>query len=221
MPPPHKDITGQRFGLLTAVSRVGRGEIPSHSGGTVWLFRCDCGNSCTRRCLPLTKAVNPPSCGCSGQPSRHRHWASRILCISRKRMQLQGLQCELSVERFGDLMSKPCHYCGAPPSTPISPASRLKTKDSYHVGVRNGIDRVDSSLGYVEGNCVPCCFRCNRMKLNHAVTDFLAHVSAIHHHNLCVPNIIHIKHHAPPLIHPNSLVHAGGVSPLRAAAAGS
>jgi hypothetical protein len=34
------DITGQRFGILTAIKRVG-----TDSGGCVlWLFKCDCGN---------------------------------------------------------------------------------------------------------------------------------------------------------------------------------
>ena len=30
--------------------------------------------------------------------------------------------------------------------------------------VSNGVDRVDSSLGYIEENCVPCCKFCNYAK---------------------------------------------------------
>ena len=205
------DITGQRFGLLTAVSYV------KYFNGGVWLLRCDCGNTVTRIGRLLASAVNPPSCGCAGRPSNKKHWATNAWWKARHSSARRGHPFDMTVEQFGELMSQPCHYCDGAPATPR--CSSLKS--AHRNGLRNGIDRVDSSLGYVEGNCVPCCCKCNRMKLDHSVTDFLDHVSAIHHHNLCVPNIIHTKHHAPPLIHPNSLVHAGSVAPIRAAAAGS
>ena len=204
------DITGQRFGLLTAVSYV------KYVNGSVWLFRCDCGSTITRVSRFLASPVNPPSCGCAGHPSRRKHWAANAFRSARHASARRGHPFDMTVEQFGELMSQPCHYCGGAPST-----QRVSSNRTAHQGLRNGVDRVDSSVGYVEGNCVPCCCKCNRMKLDHSVTDFLDHVSAIHNHNLCVPNIIHIKHHAPPLIHPNSLVHAGSVAPLRAAAAGS
>ena len=208
--PTHIDITGQRFGLLTAVSYVG-------NNNSYWLFRCDCGNTCIKRPWRLPNATNPPSCGCAGRPSLRRHWAATTWRHARYFSAHRGFPFDMTVEQFGELMSKPCHYCGGVPATPQC-SSR---KSAHRNGLRNGIDRVDNSVGYVDGNCVPCCKCCNIAKNDHSVTDFLAHVSAIHQHSLCVPNIIHIKHHAPPLIHPNSLVHAGSVAPLRTAAAGS
>ena len=39
--------------------------------------------------------------------------------------------------------------------------------------VQNGIDRIDSSIDYIENNCVACCKHCNIMKASHSVTDFL------------------------------------------------
>ena len=206
---PCVDIAGQRFGHLTAVSRV-----PSVGGqNTKWLFSCDCGNTCIRTRKNLQLATNPPSCGCAGVPNKrskvdNQPWrAARVACSRR------GLQFDLTCEQFAEIAAKDCHYCGHAPSTRKFRAPWM---------VRNGIDRVDNALGYVPENCVPCCKDCNYTKRDRSVTDFLAHVSAIHNHQtLCVPNIIHIKHHAPPLIHPNSLVHAGSVAPIRAAAAGS
>lgn len=203
VPNPLIDITGQRFGLLTAVSYVHK------AGQSNWLFRCDCGDTCIRQRGKLLNATNPPSCGCSGRPSLRRHWAGSVFSEARRSSARRGHPFNMTVEQFGELMSQPCHYCGGAPST------RHKT------GLRNGIDRVDSSRGYTTDNCVTCCFKCNRMKFNHSVTDFLAHISAIHQHGLCVPNIIHIKHHAPPLTSPHCLVHADSVAHLRAAAAGS
>jgi hypothetical protein len=43
----------------------------------------------------------------------------------------------------------------------------------------NGIDRIDSSKGYVPGNVVPCCTVCNIMKLDHSHAGFIAHIEHI------------------------------------------
>lgn len=37
----------------------------------------------------------------------------------------------------------------------------------------NGLDRVDSNLGYVAGNVVPCCRWCNQAKSSRPVGEFL------------------------------------------------
>lgn len=49
---------------------------------------------------------------------------------------------------------------------------------SAHV---NGIDRIDSSEGYTLTNVIPCCTKCNRMKLNYTTRDFIDHISKIYH----------------------------------------
>lgn len=36
----------------------------------------------------------------------------------------------------------------------------------------NGIDRVNNTLGYIQGNCAPCCKRCNVLK-NDMSLDFI------------------------------------------------
>lgn len=57
-----KDITGQKFGHLTAVTYVKTiqsGKLPRH----VWLFKCDCGNEVLYRkdCVMHHSIV---TCGC-------------------------------------------------------------------------------------------------------------------------------------------------------------
>jgi len=47
----------------------------------------------------------------------------------------------------------------------------------------SGLDRVDSSRGYVHGNVVPCCGECNYAKQDLSVDDFLASVARIQAHN--------------------------------------
>ena len=53
------DVTGQRYGNLTAVSEHGRDNY----GRATWLFRCDCGSSAVLG-LNNVRTGNTKSCGC-------------------------------------------------------------------------------------------------------------------------------------------------------------
>ena len=64
----------------------------------------------------------------------------------------RGYNFSLSFEQFKELIEGNCVYCGN--------------------GNNNGIDRIDSSKGYVEGNVVTCCFNCNRAKSNLSQEEF-------------------------------------------------
>lgn len=76
----------------------------------------------------------------------------------------RNLSFELSDEEAKDIMSKPCYYCGEPISL--------------------GIDRIDSSKGYIQNNIVPCCGICNIMKNAFSIDTFLDKVYKIYniHH---------------------------------------
>lgn len=47
----------------------------------------------------------------------------------------------------------------------------------------NGIDRKDSSIGYLLENCVSCCSKCNQIKMDMSETDFLSHVTKIYRYS--------------------------------------
>lgn len=57
-----KDISGQRFGRLTAIAYTGRRTDKGHN--SIWLFRCDCGNYVERPGSSVTCGTKVPSCGC-------------------------------------------------------------------------------------------------------------------------------------------------------------
>jgi len=60
-------------------------------------------------------------------------------------------------------------------------------KDRLHLNgdyVHNGIDRLDSSRGYILENCVPCCKVCNYAKRNMSVNDFLNWIKKVYNYNL-------------------------------------
>ena len=46
----------------------------------------------------------------------------------------------------------------------------------------NGLDRIDSNLGYVSGNVVTCCTECNRMKLSMPYNYFINKIKDIYNH---------------------------------------
>src|SRR5690606_27568041 len=86
---------------------------------------------------------------------------------------------------FKKIVIQKCFYCGDIPRVPkrsIQPTKRYPPV--------NGIDRVNSNLGYTLENIVPCCKRCNWMKLNISLTDFLRHVGRIYEKNRAfIPSI--------------------------------
>ena len=68
----------------------------------------------------------------------------------------------LTLEEFAKLSQDTCVYCG---------------EDGY------GVDRIDSAMGYIEGNVVPCCKLCNMMKNKHSVKEFFEHCKKIIENN--------------------------------------
>ena len=75
------------------------------------------------------------------------------------------------------LVTSNCIYCGQVPSLVCNPIKwhglSQKTTEGAVI-TRNGIDRVDSALGYEPGNVVPCCEDCNKSKLDGSREKFFA-----------------------------------------------
>lgn len=90
---------------------------------------------------------------------------------------------DLTFDEFNSLIVQDCYYCGQSP----------ELKDNGYLGVRknksqpniyaNGIDRIDSTIGYTKENCVPCCSKCNLMKNVFSKKEFLDQVQQIYHFN--------------------------------------
>lgn len=56
----YKDITGQRFGRLVAIERIGMND----KGKSMWKLQCDCGNIIERPIDAITATHGVRSCGC-------------------------------------------------------------------------------------------------------------------------------------------------------------
>jgi hypothetical protein len=72
----------------------------------------------------------------------------------------RGLEVSLTYAEIGELLKKPCTYCG---------------QSAEYCG----LDRVDSDFGYTHENVTPCCARCNYAKHVSTVEDFVAHCKKI------------------------------------------
>ncbi len=81
----------------------------------------------------------------------------------------------LTLEEFRILTQSNCYYCG---SEPKQVSYRYKGL-GYGAYIYNGLDRINSDLGYFKENVVPCCKICNSMKLRLSQEDFVKHVQKI------------------------------------------
>ncbi len=90
----------------------------------------------------------------------------------------RGLDFSLTENEFYKITSSNCFYCGSAPEPKRVSGGKKQNRTFF----ANGIDRVDSDIGYIPSNCVPCCEFCNRAKRNYTVGFFLSKVAGIYHY---------------------------------------
>lgn len=179
MHPNTKDLTGIQFGKLTAIEILGKDA----KGRIIW--NCTC--SCTGRTKPVLAAYlsrgTTGSCGCdkfeNASKSKRKppgHAARRVILSQYiYGAKIRNLEFRLSEEKFIELMTSDCFYCGSAPSRIQKSSSNIR-KDGVSVDggdfICGGIDRVDSDIGYTIQNCVPCCYTCNIGKNKMSIREF-------------------------------------------------
>lgn len=175
MPKYAKDITGKRFGRYRVIKK----DPDDH---TRHICECDCGTIRSVNSASL-RGLNSKSCGClrsdNGRAKRKGPGVSACNTVYsqyRATAISTGKAFQISKSEFKDITSLPCFYCGSPPSN----VKKNANHDSPYV--YSGIDRVDSSVGYVLENCVPCCAYCNFMKRDHHQETFIAWLAKCHDH---------------------------------------
>jgi len=91
--------------------------------------------------------------------------ASPIFSIYRRVARDKKLNMDLTIEQLSKLISSDCAYCGSKPYR----IWKCRGTDQKFWFSCNGIDRVNSMLGYTKDNVVPCCPACNYAKHTHCV----------------------------------------------------
>lgn len=182
------DITGLRFGRLVALRYVKKSVSHRH-GAAYWLCRCDCGKEKVIKSQHL-RSGHVISCRCANAEltaATCRRNAARkfnpevtgartVFLLYRQSARSRHLEFSIPQEELTLLIKKNCQYCAMPPSNKQFNRSKVRPYSFRY----NGLDRVDNSKGYVSGNCVPCCDRCNTAKQESSVSEFLSWVSAVY-----------------------------------------
>lgn len=85
----------------------------------------------------------------------------------RKGASIRNMIFDLSFKEYLPFYNQPCCYCGSTD--------------------RNGLDRLDSSMGYKKGNIVSCCTTCNIMKSTLDPRDFVFQCNKISKYCVSIP----------------------------------
>lgn len=176
-----KDRTDERHGKWVVIRRHSVAKYQCN-GRTIrctrWLCRCDCGSE--RVILTPALLKGSGSCGCAYKKPKTtcprrlppgRGARNTFLSGYRHAARKRGLAWELDDAAFDALVLGDCHYCGAEPSVGRKSYCYGKASGTF---ICNGIDRLDSSDGYVAGNVVSCCSICNHAKKDMPYETFLA-----------------------------------------------
>ena len=167
------DLVGQTFGWWSVLS---------YQTGKHYLCRCKCGKekrvqtgnltsggsrSC-RQCSSGVEVVNKLPSG----EAAFNDLFGRYRASAKKR----GFVFDIDKPLFRLFVTLPCNYCGQPPKSiwPTDSKNELNGSFTY-----SGLDRVDSSVGYISTNIAPCCKICNYMKQSLSESEFLTHIQQI------------------------------------------
>lgn len=182
----YKDLTGQKFGRWTVIKETDRKLVKNGSKPAralvAWLCRCDCGKEGVVLSGYLVNG-HSQSCGCLkeekrikaiSKPSYHVAVTLQTL-IYKGAAKRRNISWNLNREQVSSIIFRPCTYCGCPLSSP-----KIDSQGNL-IGYTSGIDRVDNSLGYEEGNVVPCCGSCNKAKGTGTYQDFMKWINRLVH----------------------------------------
>lgn len=174
--------SGDRFGRLVVIRKVGVHKKPCGTTQSKYLCQCDCGNQ-TVVLMQNLKNGNTKSCGCLTKEineekrlPNNRGVINHIILQYKRHARDRGLYWGLSYEQVEEIINAPCFYCGTERS------NHKVTKNCKEGYDHNGIDRIDSSKGYTPDNVVPCCKTCNRAKNNMDQMEFISWAQRVAKH---------------------------------------
>lgn len=192
--PKFRDRVGDIYGRLKVVRHAGKDARNKH----LWMCKCDCGNEKIVVSDNLSSGKSK-SCGClkseflaksGNQYGLHENRVDAILKIQyshlrRRHIKLSEKEC-IDFELYKYLALKECFYCGAGYSKKLHDRTNESTKGKILSDTFvecNGIDRLDSSKGYIKGNVCSCCKYCNTAKNTMSTVEFLNFIKRVHDYN--------------------------------------
>jgi len=180
-PRKYDDLTGKKFGSLTALRRISDLFTKIKPVDVEWEFMCACGIKEIIRVGRVqlnsrdTK-IQCAKCGHRGAgkkrqlPNHMSEINKAVYRYTQRSLKEGNKKVSLTRDDFIFLFKQPCFYCG------------VEYFEDEDILRRNGVDRIDNTKGYHKDNTVPCCFMCNKMKHSTDQQLFLEHVEKIYKH---------------------------------------
>jgi hypothetical protein len=177
--PPNIDERFCRLVVISKSKKIGK------NNQSYYICLCDCG-TIKEIVGHALKNGYTSSCGCYQKESRREvPGESGLKKMERryKQKRKKHIVYELTTKQFRELIVQDCFWCGESPQ----PWNVYYNKDGSltdkHISkewadqqwiIVNGIDRINSGLGYTTDNCAPCCYECNRIKSDKTENEFLS-----------------------------------------------
>ena len=183
------NLIGKKFGLLSVQSFTHKTDKFGRKYGKIWNCKCDCGNE---RNVTTQNLINNKtySCGCKLfiKPHKNKKYEENEASFRAKlstykaHAKRRKIEWDLSYDDGIKILKSNCHYCGRVPNMKYNlyDGRRKYThnKELYNI-LCNGIDRKNSSKGYINNNIVPCCTICNFAKNSLSYDDFIMWIDGL------------------------------------------
>lgn len=160
-------MIGKKFGKITVLSLSHKNP---KNRTLYWNCVCDCGKSVIKTTADFKRSF---SCGCSRKGSKPGNIKQQgeaninsLYGSYKKTAKQRNILFQIDIIEFKKLIKKNCTYCG------IEPLQIHRKNETNGELKYNGIDRIDSNLGYVSNNLTTCCKTCNYAKRKMSLKEF-------------------------------------------------
>jgi len=167
-----KDYVGKTIGTYNVLEFI-------HKKGRLNYYKCEC-----IKCKSISKVSiqgiknnnNCKNCRIIGKIPTIEAQVNFLKHQYKVGAKNRNLEFLLTHDEFKNIIYKNCYYCGTEPKH-RNPARTKIIEGSFKV---NGIDRINSNLGYTLNNCVSCCSICNEMKMSRSIDEFKYQIEKIY-----------------------------------------
>jgi hypothetical protein len=156
-------VIGYNKGSKTAI------EVQCDCGNTAWVQGWSLVNERSKQC----KDCKLKNFSISRKMEAEEALKSRVYTQCKSQAKRRGIEFDVPKEHLLHYAMKKCYYCQAEPNNTMK-LPHVDGELKY-----NGIDRFDSSKGYVVGNILAACWRCNSMKSDMPFDEFVTHIKLL------------------------------------------
>lgn len=157
------DLSGKTFGKLKIIRRAEYNELIKKHAGAYWICQCECGKIATLRGSNIVNGSSK-SCGCLWKRAKYEQIPGMYLTRLKANAIRRNISYNITPSYLWELFKKQNSKCAL---SKIDLVFGPKTKQTASV------DRINSSIGYEEGNVQWIHKDINQMKMDMPEDIFL------------------------------------------------